>query len=310
MRITRCPAPRIMLQLRLEKDIDVAIGHFDFGVGVVLPRPRRAAPAALPDALLKFALAAGSSSDEPGQPALSKTLENAMILEDWKLLAANLTCTSQWLNLVASPRDLLAWIGGDTRDGPAVQPSHDFVDYRSWEEQTHMHSSTLSHTVCMHAHAQSASAYTRTCTQIHASTRAPNPTRTHADAHACTHKNNHARAHTHTHARARACMCARAQTGGPPRWLPHEIHIQGAGRVQCCAPPPSARLWPRHLLRIVRSDAARLPSMVAPIAAMRWHCAAGGVGSVRRLGALEDGGIGFKAQGLRLSRFRAYGCTA
>jgi hypothetical protein len=281
------------LQLRLEKDIDVAIGHFDFGVGVVLPRPRRAAPAALPDALLNVALAAGSSSDEPGRPPLSKTLENAMILEDWKLLAANLTCTSQWLNLVATPRDLLAWIGGDARDGPAVQPSHDFVDYRSWEEQTHTHS-TRSATQCARTHTHRVRALTRTrahtCTQARAR-RNPH-VHTQMRMHALTETITRARAHTCAHARANARTRSATQVGHPDGYNMRYIfkepvacniarfhHLRGCGRgifFGLCA---------AHALAPALHGRAH--------AAMQWHCAAGSVGSQAR----RIGGRRIRAQG-------------
>ena len=75
--------------------------------------------------------------------------------------------------------------------------------------------------------------------------------------------------------------------------------------MQYRAPPPSARLWPRHLLRIVRSDASRLPSIVA-----RMPQCNGTVPRevwVRRLGALEDGGLGLRAQAKRVYGLRVYG---
>ncbi len=121
------------MQLRLEDHIDVAIGYFDFGIGVVLPRARQAVPVGLPHALVNSALSAGKSIEQyvtdnenshgrclfPGEkppcffaPAWPVEETNVLIYSDWAMLQANLTRTAQWLNLQATPRDLLRviWI--------------------------------------------------------------------------------------------------------------------------------------------------------------------------------------------------------
>ena len=278
-----------MLQLRLENDIDVAIGHFDFGVGVVLPRPRRAAPAALPDALLNAALAAGSSSDEPAQ----------MIREDWKLLAANLTCTSQWLNLVATPRDLLAWIGGNTRDGPAIQPSNDFVDYRSWEEQTH-----AQHTIA-HTHRHRVRALTHTCTHMDACTHARAESHTYARRCARLHSQKQSHTHTHTHTRARARARTASQVGHPDGYRMRMIykepvafntarlhHLRGCGRdivfALCASAPRACAPWSH-----------------AAMALCRGKCVFAGSGHWRTEGYGTAQGLGLTALGLRVYGLRA-----
>ena len=98
----------------------------------MLPRPRTSRPSNIPEALLNSVISAGKSKDEyltdnensksrcwtadqkppcfftPSWPSESAQLR---IKEDWRLLNTNLTETAQWMNLLRTPRTLLAWIG-------------------------------------------------------------------------------------------------------------------------------------------------------------------------------------------------------